>query len=324
MTAPDPDLAEIERRWRESGQRSRERRSRGPGRPRRRRRLTVSCAGLAVAAAALGLPGQTSKAPVNAVGVPAPSAAAVSTHGVGQVAGVRAMSAPAPIPSRAALRRARAYARRAGGLVSFAVMDTRGRLRGRFPGRGFVSASVVKAMLLAAELRRLEGLAAPIDPATDDVLRAMVVESDNDAADTVYWRVGDEGLREIARAVRMKRFAVDGYWANAVITAADMARYFSRLHRAMPKPHRRYGRRLLASIAPDQRWGVPEAAGRRWTVRFKGGWRQTGLGSLVHQAAELRRGDLELSIAVLTDAQPSQERGIEIVRGVAARLLAPG
>jgi hypothetical protein len=59
-------------------------------------------------------------------------------------------------------------------------------------------------------------------------------------------------------------------------------------------------------------------------VKFKGGWRQTGLGSLVHQAAELRRGELKLSIAVLTDAQPSQERGIEVVRGVAARLLARG
>jgi hypothetical protein len=321
MSAPDPDLAEIERQWRESGERSRERRSRGPT---RRPRLLAACAGLAFAAAVLGLPGEADETFVGTVEVPAPSVAVVSTEGVGRVAGVRAESAPPPTPSRPALRRARAYARRAGGLVSFAVVDSEGRLRGRSRNRQFVSASVVKAMLLAAELRRLKELDAPIDPATEKTLRAMVAHSDNDAADTVYWRVGDEGLHQVADAAGMKHFTVDGYWANARVTAADMARFFSRLRRAMPKPHRRYGGRLLASITPDQRWGIPEAAGPRWTVRFKGGWRQTGLGSLVHQAAELRRGDLRLSIAVLTDAQPSQERGIEIVRGVAARLLARG
>jgi Beta-lactamase enzyme family len=319
MTAFDPDLAEIERKWQESGERSRERRSRGPS---RRPRLLAGCAGLAFAAAALGLPGEASETPVETVEVPAPSVAAGSTVGVGQVAGVRAESPPAATPSRTSLRRARAYARRAGGLVSFAVVDSDGRLRGRARNRQFVSASVVKAMLLAAELRRLKQRDAPVDPATDETLRAMVAHSDNDAADTVYWRVGDMGLRQVAEAARMKRFAVDGYWANARVTAADMARFFSRLGRAMPKPHRRYGRRLLASITPNQRWGIAKAAGRRWTVRFKGGWRQTGLGSLVHQAAELRRGGIRISIAVLTDAQPSQERGIEIVRGLAARLLA--
>jgi beta-lactamase class A len=316
MSAPDPDLTEIERRWRESGERSRERRERGPS---RRPRILAGCAGVAFAAAALGLPAQERQHRV--VTAPAVVAAAGPTAGVGEVAGVRAVSAPPPRPSPAALRRARTYARRAGGLVSFAVVDSEGRLRGSGRKRRFVSASVVKAMLLAAELRRLDDLGAPIDPGTDEALRAMVAHSDNDAADTVYWRVGDEGLHEVAEAVRMKRFTVDGYWANAQITAAGMAGFFSRLRRALPKAHRRYAGRLLASITPGQRWGIPEAAGKRWKVRFKGGWRQTGLGSLVHQAARLRRGDVVLSIAVLTDAQPSQERGIEIVRGVAARLL---
>jgi beta-lactamase class A len=322
VSAFDPDeLAEIERRWRDSGERSRARRSRGPS---RRPRLLAGCAALAFAGAVLGLSGKADEVFVGEVEVPAPSAAAGSTAGIARVAGVRAESAPPLTPTRAALRRARAYARRAGGLVSFAVMDSEGRLRGRARNRRFVSASVVKSMLLAAELRRLAQQNAPLDPGTDEALRAMITESDNDAADTVYWRVGDGGLREVARAAGMKHFTVDGYWANAEVTAADMARFFSRLGATMPKPHRRYGRRLLASIAPDQRWGIPEAAGRRWAIRFKGGWRQTGLGSLVHQAAELRRGKREISIAVLTDAQPSQERGIEIVRGVATRLLAPG
>ncbi len=74
----------------------------------------------------------------------------------------------------------------------------------------------------------------------------------------------------------------------------------------------------------EQRWGIPAEAGERWAVRFKGGWRQTERGSLVHQAAELRDGDTRLSLAVLTDGQPSQARGVEIIRGVTKRVLSGG
>ena len=148
----------------------------------------------------------------------------------------------------------------------------------------------------------------------------MVTSSDNDAADAIYSRVGDTGLLEVAKAVGMRRFTVAGYWGNAQVTAADMARLFSRLDRAVPREHRRVALALLAGIVPDQRWGVPAAA-KGWTAHFKGGWRTTGLGQLVHQAALLRRGDRSLAVAVLTDAQPSQAYGRETVFGVTARLL---
>jgi hypothetical protein len=57
-------------------------------------------------------------------------------------------------------------------------------------------------------------------------------------------------------------------------------------------------------------------------VHAKGGWRETGSGHLVHQAAWLRGRQGELSIAILTDAQPSHIYGVHTVRGVADRLLA--
>jgi hypothetical protein len=208
--------------------------------------------------------------------------------------------------------------------VSLAVVDTQGRLRGRDADRRYVSASVVKAMLLAAELRRLHREALPLDGATSDLLKAMVVHSDNDSADVIYTRVGDSGLREVASSARMRRFSVAGHWGNAQVTAADLARFFSRLRGLLPRRHRRTGLQLLASIVRDQRWGIPRAAGRSWRVHFKGGWRSTGRGELVHQAAWVRNGDRDLAIAVLTDAQPSRLYGIHTVRGVAERLLDSG
>jgi Beta-lactamase enzyme family len=229
---------------------------------------------------------------------------------------------PAAMPGPPAMRRAWRYARRRGGLVSFAVVDTKGRMRTREGGRLYASASVVKAMLLVAELRRLAEHGLPLDPVTEDVLEAMIAWSDNDAADSIYARVGDPGLVAVAEAASMRRFTVAGYWGNAQVTAADLAHFFSRVRRLLPRPHRRTGMRLLASVVPGQRWGLPKAAARgRWSVYFKGGWRATDSGELVHQAGWLRDGSRELTIAVLTDAQPSRLYAIHTVRGVADRLV---
>jgi hypothetical protein len=219
------------------------------------------------------------------------------------------------------MRHAWRFARKRGGLVSFAVVCSDGRLRGRDAGRRYVSASLVKAMLLAAELRRVRRAGLPLDEGTAATLRAMITYSDNDAADTIYYRVGDPGLFDVARRARMRSFTVAGYWANARITAADMARFFSSLDEQLAGPHRAFALGLLGSVISEQRWGIPAATGKRWAVRFKGGWRSTELGALVHQAAELRDGDRSLALAILTDGQPSQEHAIETIRGITERLL---
>lgn len=253
-------------------------------------------------------------------GSPAPGTPAAQVHRIALEP--EPADARGKLPSASGLRRAWAYARERGGLVSIAVVDTRGRLRGRHEGRRYVSASVVKAMLLAAELDRLSGEGLRLDPSTEQTLRAMITYSDNAAADTIYYRVGDAGLYRVARAAGMKRFTVSGYWANAQVTAADMARLFARLDAVMAGPEREFALGLLGSVIPEQSWGVPDAGGERWAVRFKGGWRETERGSLVHQAAELRVDGRSLSIAVLTDGQRSQPYAIRTVRGVARRLLA--
>jgi hypothetical protein len=227
------------------------------------------------------------------------------------------------VPAPGAVADAWRYARGRDGLASIAVVDTRGRLRGEEAERRYAAASVVKSMLLAAELQRLEREGAPVDAETKSLLRAMITYSDNDAADAIYSRVGDAGLYEVAREAGMEGFTVAGHWGNAQITAGDMAGLFSDLDSAFAGPHREFGLGLLGSIVADQSWGIPAAASKRWAVRFKGGWIVHDSGQLVHQAAELRDGDRVLAIAVLTDAQPSMGYATETVRGVAERLLRP-
>lgn len=231
----------------------------------------------------------------------------------------REAARPVKVPTAAALRDAGAFAAGREGSVSFAVVNSEGRLRGRAASRLYPAASTVKAMLLLAEAERLERADAPLDPATATLLEAMITVSDNGAADAVWSRVGDEGMFAIARRAGMSGFTESGSWGNAQVGAADLALLFASLDPLAAGPHREYALGLLGSIAPEQSWGIPAAARPEWAVRFKGGWLPDR--GLVHQAAELRDPEHRIAIAVLTDAQPSFEYGTETVRGIAARLL---
>ena len=228
---------------------------------------------------------------------------------------------PAAVPSQRRIRAARAYLGDRAGSTAFAVVDTRGRLSGLRSDTQFGSASVVKAMLLVARLDALARSQTPLSTGERALLAPMVRRSDNSAATAIYGRVGDAGLRRLARRARMRRFAVSGYWANARITAADQTRFFIRLDRLLPRRHRAYGRELLGGIVSEQRWGIPRGAPRGWRVFFKGGWRPEARGNLVHQAARLERGERVLAVAVLTTGNPSHGYGTETIRGVTARLL---
>jgi D-alanyl-D-alanine dipeptidase len=184
-----------------------------------------------------------------------------------------------------------------------------------------VSASLVKAMLLTSYLRGI-GNRMP-DEGERAVLGPMITVSSNDAADTIYYRVGDAALYRLAKTAGMTHFSVAGYWANAHFSAEDQARFFNRIDRLIPKASRGYARGLLSSIVSYQRWGFSRyAAAAGFRTFFKGGWRGTGAGQLVHEAALFERRRLRFSMAVLTDGNPSHEYGTETLRGVAQRVFA--
>ena len=230
------------------------------------------------------------------------------------------LEAPA-FPPRRRIRAARSYVRRRA-LSSFALIDTRGRLHGFAPHRRYISASVSKAMLLVAYLRQI----APRRPnaAERATLGPMITMSDNHRADAVYARVGDGGLLRVARRARMSDLTVAGYWGSVFFSAADQARFFRRLPSMVPRRSRPYARRLLSSIVPAQSWGFSRVSvPRGWRTFFKGGWRRTARGSLVHEVASFERGHQQFSLAVLTDGNPSHAYGTATLRGVAARLFGP-
>jgi beta-lactamase class A len=205
--------------------------------------------------------------------------------------------------------------------VSAAMIDDTGRRFGLRADRLFVSASMVKAVMLAAYLRQVAEEGPALDYTSRVTLEEMITYSDNDAADTIYYQLGDAPIEETARRAGMESIDVRGYWSETYFSARDCARFMWGINRVLPDRFRRFGLRLLASIVPEQRWGIPAAAGGGWRVLFKGGWRQTDLGSLVHQMALLRDGRRKVALAVLTDGAPGQPYSIETIEGTARRLL---
>lgn len=118
---------------------------------------------------------------------------------------------PAPGAKAKAVRIAKSRA----GTVSFAAIGPAGATVAFRPERPFFAASVAKAMLLVAELRRLERESQPLDARTRALLEAMITFSDNDTAEAIYERVGDTGWNEVAELSGMTRFAGDvGHWSN--------------------------------------------------------------------------------------------------------------
>jgi hypothetical protein len=232
-------------------------------------------------------------------------------------------SLPRGYPAPAAVARAARFLSHRSGRTAFAVVDSEGRLSGVHEHWTFVSASVVKAMLLVAYLRRLDAHGQRrIDPSSASFLYPMIHVSDNSAATQTWSIVGDSGLYSVAHAAGMTDFSIVGIWANAQISAADQARFFFEMDSLVPREFVGYARFLLSTIADYESWGIPAIARPRgYRTFFKGGWRGTGLGQLVHQVGRLEGHGRRFSIAVMTDGDPSMGYGISTIQGVTASLL---
>ena len=226
-------------------------------------------------------------------------------------------------PSPAAVEAARKWASGRKGRVAFAVADTRRGITGMRANRRFRSASLAKAMLLVAYLRKLAREHRSPRGQESFWLDAMIRVSDNESASQLFRRLGPGRMRQVGRRAGMRSFAIGRSWSESEVTAADQARLFSTIDELVPPGRRDFVRNLLSRIEAKQSWGIPAAARPRWQAFFKGGWRPDGRGDLVHQGALLERGGRRIAVAVLTDGNPNEDYGRATVRGVAQHLLRP-
>jgi Beta-lactamase enzyme family len=232
-------------------------------------------------------------------------------------------SLPYGFPSQRAIARAERELASRAGRTALAVIDTEGRLYGVHVHRTFITGSVVKAMLLVAYLRMLDARGQHyVDSYSNSFLYPMIHVSDNNAATQTWSIVGDSGLYAVAKAAGMTEFSISGIWANAMISAADQAKFFFEMDKLIPKEFVGYANNLLSHIAGYESWGIPAIARPKgYKVFFKAGWRPTNLGYLVHQIARLEGHKRTFAMAVMTDGDPDMGYGIDTIQDVTAALL---
>jgi hypothetical protein len=248
------------------------------------------------------------------------------------VAAATAFAAPAeaaaPPTWKSRMASAERYAHTRSGTITFAVVDDAGRLHGYHARHVAPSASVLKAMLLVAYLRRAGVRGRDLEQWERDLLAPMIRRSDNAAATRMVGLVGEARLDALAKAAGMEHFRLHWpIWGQSEITPRGQAIFFHRIDRLVPARHRLYALRLLATVVPSQRWGVGRVPHRLWNLYFKGGW-GSGTGLVDHQVALYRAGDERFSLALFTRFDPDHAYGKETLRGLATRLLrgvpAPG
>jgi NAD(P)-dependent dehydrogenase (short-subunit alcohol dehydrogenase family) len=192
------------------------------------------------------------------------------------------------------------------------------------------SASVIKAMILVAYLRRDDVRNRGLSSGEQDTLAAMIERSDDSAANYIFYNyVGYGGLDNLASAAGMNHFQTHPdprpgcceYWGRTSIAAGDQANFFLHLGHFIPQKHVSYALQLLSSIDPGYGyWGIADVNTPGWTKYWKSGW-GAGTGWVDSQSILLRRGGMKIGLSILTHNDPDHTYGKNTLRGVAGRLL---
>jgi beta-lactamase class A len=189
-------------------------------------------------------------------------------------------------------------------------------------GQHFDSASIVKAIILAALLRWHQETGRPLSPAEKEEARLMITQSDNGAATDLWNEVGLGRLQHFLDLAKMHQTQLDqyGYWGLTQVTAHDEMLLLEQL--ATPNPvltasSRSYELGLMAKVIPWQRWGTPAGAPTRVTVHVKNGWLPDDTGWHINSIGVFTGKDKDYLIAVLTDDNPSEQYGIDTIERVA-------
>jgi beta-lactamase class A len=189
-------------------------------------------------------------------------------------------------------------------------------------GRHFDSASIVKAIILAALLRWHQEAGEPLSPWEEHKATLMITQSDNDAATALWDEAGRSRLRRFLALAKMDQTQLGrgGYWGLTQVTAHDEMLLLELL--TLPNPvlsaaSRSYQLGLMSRVISSQRWGTPAGAPAGVTVHVKNGWLPDDTGWHVNSIGAFTGKGRNYLIAVLTDGNPTERYGIDTIEAVA-------
>ncbi|MDT0416998.1 serine hydrolase [Streptomyces sp. DSM 41982] len=221
----------------------------------------------------------------------------------------------------------RPVASSATGHFSVAVMAEGGTVTAGYGSakHAYATASIAKAAILATLLLQAQDQHRSLSASERATAKLMITRSDNDAADTLWTRIGATsgyaagierlGLRETTPGTQ-------GHWGLTQTTAADQLRLLDALTSSdspLTASSRAYVADLMGSVVTGQDWGVSAGADKDAPTRLKNGWMPrsaTGLW-VVNSIGVVTHEGRHLLLAVLSDDQRSLESGIKLIESAA-------
>ena len=191
----------------------------------------------------------------------------------------------------------------------------------------FYSASVVKTIILATLLnkREREHLSLLSDRERQ-LARAMITESDNNAATALWDQDGMKNLTYFLNAAGMHNTQLNPAWGLTQITAQDETKLLRDIllspNTVLNTHAQDYELKLMGQVIPSQRWGVSASTPRAFTLHIKNGWaplpyvsspwyvNSTGAFTTTNPARDY-------TIVVLTSGNADETTGITTIEDVA-------
>ena len=187
----------------------------------------------------------------------------------------------------------------------------------------FKSASVVKATILAALLRKAHAAHRSLTASEKSLAWSMITVSDNNAATALWKDVGRTALQKFLGLAKMNRTVLGpgGYWGLTLLTARDETALLWLLlkpNTVLTTGARDYELSLMANVTPSQRWGTPAGTPTGYKVHVKNGWAPLDAPFWnVNSIGAFTHGTKTYSIVVLTAGNPSMAYGITTIENVA-------
>lgn len=194
-------------------------------------------------------------------------------------------------------------------------------------------ASITKSMLLVAYLNQV-GSGSLSDQAKNQ-LTNMIENSDNASANWVYSQLANPSkqLKDLADKAGMTSFVLDTsdptyILGQSQITAADFAKFFSKIDSLMDSNQKDFGLNVLSNLSLADQNGLLKA-GLPGSVYSKEGWKPEPAGTMgapyiVNQAAQFTMNGKTYGIAFTISGTKDQATGEDIIKQITQKLINGG
>jgi beta-lactamase class A len=189
----------------------------------------------------------------------------------------------------------------------------------------FDSASIVKAIILAALMRWHQQTKTSLSSWERNEATLMIEQSDNDAATALWDEVGMTNLQHFLNLAKMgeTQLGQDGEWGLTQVTSHDemlLLRLLTGANSVLDANSRAYELNLMAHVTNWEAWGVTAGTPSDVTWHVKNGWLPDASGWHINSIGAFTGHGKDYMMAVLSvnaDDDDDEDYGIDTIEDIA-------